>query len=84
MNVLTRMKNSWSWCTKIIYNNISRPSGRPEGRKEKPWHIKMTYTKAADILEQHKDWGWNGLTTKAIDMVIELLRKEAKKNGKDR
>ena len=39
---------------------------------------KMTYTKAADILEQHKDWGWNGLTTKAIDMAIELLRKEAK------
>lgn len=46
--------------------------------------IKMTYTKAADILEQHKDWGWNGLTTKAIDMAIELLRKEVKKNGKDR
>lgn len=45
---------------------------------------KMTYTKAADILEQHKDWGWNGLTAKAIDMAIELLRKEAEKNGKDR
>lgn len=45
---------------------------------------KMTYTKAADILEQHKDWGWNGQTTKAIDMAIELLRKEAEKNGKDR
>ena len=45
---------------------------------------KMTYTKEADILEQHKDWGWNGLTAKAIDMAIELLRKEAEKNGKDR
>ena len=45
---------------------------------------KMTYKKAAEILEQHEDWGWNGRTTKAIDMAIELLRKEAEKNGKDR
>lgn len=44
----------------------------------------MTYTKATDILEQHKGWGWNGQTTKAIDVAIELLRKEVEKNGKDR
>ncbi len=84
MNVLTRMKSSWSWCTKIIYKQYITPSGRPEGEKGKAMDIKMTYTKAADILEQHKDWEWNGLTTKAIDMAIELLRKEAKKNGEGR
>ena len=83
MNVLTRMKSSWSWCTKIIYKQYItlRETG---GKKEKVMAYKMTYTKAADILEQHKDWGWNGQTTKAIDMAIELLRKEAEKNGKDR
>lgn len=44
---------------------------------------KMTPTKAADVLEQHKDWGWNGLTTKAIDMAIELLRKEAENDEEE-
>ena len=65
MNVLTRMKSSWSWCTKIIYKQYITTLRETGGKTGKAMDIKMTYTKAAD-------------------MAIELLRKEAEKNGKDR
>lgn len=47
MNVLTRMKSSWNWCTKIIYKQYITTLRETGGKKGKAMAYKMTYTNIA-------------------------------------